>query len=84
MVQQPVLMWGIAAEKRSQEAKAKPKAKGKAKAKGKMKGKSESKPQESVFGALQLKEEQEEEEDDDLDGMELNAEDFQEEDNHES
>ena len=42
-----------------------------------MKGKSESKPQESVFGALQLKEEQEEEEDDDLDGMELNAEDFQ-------
>ena len=50
-----------------------------------MKGKSESKPQESVFGALQLKEEQEEEDDDDdLDGMELNAEDFQEEDNHES
>ena len=49
-----------------------------------MKAKSESKPQESVFGALQLKEEQEEEEDDDLDGMELNAEDFQEEDNHES
>ena len=51
-----------------------------------MKGKSESKPQESVFGALQLKEEQEEEDDDDddLDGMELNAEDLQEEDNHES
>ena len=90
MFQQPILMWGLAAEKRSQAAKAKPKApKAKAKAKAKMKAKDESNTQQSVFGALQLKEEQEEEEyddydDDPYDGIELDADGVGEQDEHQS